>query len=346
MSEASRTASREACDKADSEADYETDYWADYAADYAALSEEAGAVLGERDVLKVSGPDAQSYLDGQLSQDIVALGAGGPATSNTAPAWSFILQPTGKVDAYCRVFHCDENEFYLEVPAGHGEAALARLQRFKLRVDCELELLRWQMWVIRGQKSTSQEGIAADASAILSQATSQPVLVAPTNWQGTEGFDLLGDDLPAPPIRECSPAALEALRIEAGVPQMGQDITEGAIPAEAGNRILDDAVSFTKGCYVGQELVARVESRGGNVPRRLLGVMLGKAEASPAHPNAGEPLFQEADNARQVGTLTSVALSPRLGLIALALIHRSVDPKATLICGSRTAEVVDLPFTN
>ena len=327
MSEADYTASREACDQADSEADYEADYWADYAV----LREEAGAVLLERDVLKATGPDAQSYLDGQLSQDIAAL---------SEPAWSFILQPTGKVDSYCRVFRSGENEFYLEVPAGHGEAALTRLERFKLRVDCELEMLHWQMWAFRGPKSSE-----VDASAILSQATSQPVLVAQTNWNGTEGFDLLGADLPAPPARECSPTALEALRIEAGVPQMGQDITEGAIPAEAGNRILEDAVSFTKGCYVGQELVARVESRGGNVPRRLLGVMLGEAEGGPAHPKAGEPLFQETDTARQVGTLTSVALSPRLGLIALALIHRSVDPPATLVCGNRNAKVVDLPFS-
>ena len=317
-----------------SEADYTADCAADYVADYRALREEAGAVLAERDVLKVSGPDAQSYLDGQLSQDIAAL-----SSAADEPAWSFILQPTGKVDSYCRVFRVNEEEFYLEVPAGHGEAALTRLERFKLRVDCELEMLHWQMWAFRGPKSSE-----VDASAILSQATSQPVLVAQTNWQGTEGFDLLGADLPAPPARECSPAALEALRIEAGVPQMGQDITEGAIPAEAGNRILEDAVSFTKGCYVGQELVARVESRGGNVPRRLLGVMLGDAERSTAHPKAGEPLFQETDTARQVGTLTSVALSPRLGLIALALIHRSVDPQAALVCGNRNAKVVDLPF--
>ena len=316
------------------EADYSANGEADYEADYRALREEAGAVLAERDVLKATGPDAQSYLDGQLSQDIAAL-----SSAADEPAWSFILQPTGKVDSYCRVFRVNEEEFYLEVPAGHGEAALTRLERFKLRVDCELEMLHWQMWAFRGPKSSE-----VDASAILSQATSQPVLVAQTNWNGTEGFDLLGADLPAPPARECSPAALEALRIEAGVPQMGQDITEGAIPAEAGNRILEDAVSFTKGCYVGQELVARVESRGGNVPRRLLGVMLGDAEGSPAHPKAGEPLFQETDTARQVGTLTSVALSPRLGLIALALIHRSVDPQATLVCGNRNAKVVDLPF--
>ena len=335
MSEADYTASREACDQADSEADYETDYWADYAA----LREEAGAVLLERDVLKVSGPDAQSYLDGQLSQDIATL-----SSAAGEPAWSFVLQPTGKVDSYCRVFRSGENEFYLEVPAGLGEAALTRLERFKLRVDCEIELKHWQMQAIRGPNSTSQDGIAVDTAAILSQANSQPVLVAPTNWQSIEGFDLLGADLPAPQIRECSPAVLEALRIEAGVPQMGQDITEGAIPAEAGNRVLEDAVSFTKGCYVGQELVARVESRGGNVPRRLLGVMLGEAEEGPAHPKAGEPLFQETDTARQVGTLTSVALSPRLGLIALALIHRSVDPPATLVCGNRNAKVVGLPF--
>ena len=326
--------------QADRSADREADYGADYEADYWALCEEAGAVLLERNVLKATGPDAQSYLDGQLSQDV--------ASSNSAgePSWSFILQPTGKVDSYCRVFRVNEEEFYLEVPAGHGEAALSRLQRFKLRVDCELELQHWQMWAIRGAKSTSLEGIAVDTAVTLSQAKSQPVLVAPTNWQGIEGFDLLGADLPAPPTRECSPAALEALRIEAGVPQMGQDITEGAIPAEAGNRILENAVSFTKGCYVGQELVARVESRGGNVPRRLLGVTFEDAEESSAYPETGEALFQESDTTRQVGTLTSVALSPRLGLIALALIHRSVDPKATLICGSRTAKVVDLPFSN
>ena len=312
----------------------ESDRKADCIADYTAMREEAGAVLGERDVLRASGPDAQSYLDGQLSQDIAAMAAG-------KSAWSFILQPTGKVDAYCRVFCASEKEFYLEVPRGCGEDALARLQRFKLRVDCELELLRLQMWAIRGPKSA-----AVDAEAIISQASSLPALVASVNWQGAEGFDLLGADLPVPPVRECSPASLEALRIEAGVPKMDKDIMEGAIPAEAGNRILEGAVSFTKGCYVGQELVARVESRGGNVPRRLLGVMFEDAEGSSASPEAGESLFQEPDTARQVGTLTSVALSPRLGLVGLALIHRSVDPPAKLICGNHYAEVVDLPFPN
>ena len=320
-------------------ADYGANHGADYSADYMTLSEEAGAVLLERDVLKASGPDARSYLDGQLSQDIAA-------TQSDQPVWSFILQPTGKVDAYCRVFRVNDEEFCLEVPKGSGEAALARLERFKLRVNCELELLRWQMWAIRGKSCTAQKSTAADAAAILFQANSQPALVASVNWHGIEGFDLLGSDLPTPPVRECSQAALEALRIEAGVPQMGQDIIEGAIPAEAGNRILDEAVSFTKGCYVGQELVARVESRGGNVPRRLLGVMFEERATHSARPQAGESLYGEPDTARQVGTLTSIAQSPRLGLIGMALIHRSVDPPATLICGNHHAKVVDLPFPN
>lgn len=316
--------------------------WGEVASDYTALREEAGAVLGQRDVLKASGPDAQSYLDGQLSQDIAALGTDKSAADKLAggkSAWSFILQPTGKVDAYCRVFRASEEEFYLEVPEGCGEDVLSRLQRFRLRVDCELELLHWQIWAIRGPKSAE-----VDIAAILAQANSQPALVAPVNWQGTEGFDLLGSDLPMPPVRECSLAALEALRIEAGVPQMGKDISEGAIPAEVGNGILMDAVSFTKGCYVGQELVARVESRGGNVPRRLLGVIFEDGAARSAPPKAGELLYGDADAARQVGVLTSVALSPRLGSIGLALIHRSVDPPAKLFCGDRCAEVVDLPF--
>lgn len=302
------------------------------ASDYGALREDVGAVVEERDVLKVSGPDAQSYLDGQLSQDIAALETG-------KSAWSFILQPTGKVAAYGRVFSTSAEEFYLEVPAGCGEDALTRLQRFKLRVDCELELLRWQMWAIRGPQST-----AIDAKTIVSRANSQPILAASVNWQGMEGFDLLGSDLAIPPVRECSQAALEVLRIEAGVPQMGRDILEGAMPAEAGNRILDNAVSFTKGCYVGQELVARVESRGGNVPRRLLGVMFEDETRCSASPKAGDPMYGESDTARQVGALTSFALSPRLGSIGLALIHRSVAPPAKLVCGDHCAEVVDLPF--
>ena len=318
---------------------------ADIVNDYEALREDVGAVLGERDVLKASGPDAQSYLDGQLSQDIAALDVG-------KSAWSFILQPTGKVDVYCRVFHSRMQNsrdsgaaFYIEVPVGYGELALSRLQRFKLRVDCELELLRWQLCTIRGPKSVEMMEI------VLSK-TGPQALVAQTEWGGVPGFDLLGPDLSLSAIRECSSAALEALRIEAGTPLMGKDIAEGAIPAEVGNRILNEAVSFTKGCYVGQELVARVESRGGNVPKRLLGVMFevsagtASSSADSPLPEAGDPLHEAADAARQVGTLTSFALSPRLGSIGLALIHRSFDPPAKLVCGDHCAEVVDLPFPN
>ena len=310
---------------------------ADIASDYKALREDVGAVPGERDVLKASGPDAQSYLDGQLSQDIAALDVG-------KSAWSFILQPTGKVDAYCRVFRASEEEFYLEVPAGYGEDTLTRLQRFKLRVDCELELLRWQFCAIRGPKS-------AEAAEIVLSETSHRALIARTEWSGAAGFDLLSPELSLSGIRECSPAALEALRIESGTLLMGKDIAEGSIPAEVGNRILNEAVSFTKGCYAGQELVARVESRGGNVPRRLLGVIFeGYADTaddsfvgSPL-PEAGDQLHEAADSARQIGTLTSVACSPRLGSIGLALVHRSVDPSAKVIYGDVRAQVVDLPF--
>lgn len=313
--------------------------------DYETLREDAGAVFGERDVLKISGPDAQSYLDGQLSQDIATLELG-------ESAWSFILQPTGKVDVYCRVFRVSgsnsdagsnsESTFFIEVPVGCGEATLTRLQRFKLRVDCELELLRWQICSVRGPKSAE---IDMQALASLSDHS----LVAPVEWGDVTGFDLLN---PSPlPIRECSNAALEVLRIEAGIPQMSKDIMEGAIPAEVGNRILDKAVSFTKGCYVGQELVARIDSRGGNVPRRLLGVISSEVSsdtASPdtAVPNAGEPLFEAGESARQIGTLTSFVKSPRLGSIGLALIHRSVGPSepSSIICGNLSLQVVDLPF--
>ena len=113
-----------------------------------------------------------------------------------------------------------------------------------------------------------------------------------------------------------SPDAYEAVRIEAGVPAMGAELTERTIPAETG--IVDRTVSFTKGCYTGQELVARIDSRGGHVPRHLRGVVL----SGPAP--AGATLEVDGKN---VGALTSVGRRPD-GAVALAYVGRDVAPPA------------------
>jgi tRNA-modifying protein YgfZ len=214
-----------------------------------------------RDLIEVDGEDAVTYLQGQLSQDISGLVV-------DQPAWSLLLEPTGKMGAWVRVTRrADPDGFRIDVDEGSGAAVLARLERFKLRSRLELRLV--------------------------------------------------------PGAGDPPDGAAEAARIEAGVPRMGAEITEDVIPAELGQWLIHDSVSFTKGCYTGQELVARIDSRGGNVPRHLRGLVLAGDQVPPV---GSEVLVDDA----VVGTVTSAAHSPDRGApVALAFIARKVDPPAT-----------------
>jgi len=280
----------------------------DLAADYRVLTTGAGAVAIGRDVVRASGPDAVSYLQGQCSQDIAALGVG-------ASAWSLVLQPQGKVDAWVRVTRVGDEEVVLDVDGGFGEALLARLQRFKLRVKADLELLSWGCVAVRGPEAAQGVGW-------------------PFAWNGFTGFDLVGPS-PSPPsgVPTVGTDAYEVRRIEAGVPRMGAELTEKTIPAEAG--VVESSVDFAKGCYTGQELVARIDSRGGNVPRRLRGVVLDGV------PDVGTPVEV---GGRAVGSLTSVARHPEGHGVGLAYVARDVDPPADGVCGGVAASVRTLPL--
>ena len=130
------------------------------------------------------------------------------------------------------------------------------------------------------------------------------------------------------------------MRIEAGIPVMGRELDENTIPAEAG--VVDMSVSFTKGCYTGQELVARIDSRGGNVPRRLRGVILGDGTVPPV----GATVQSES---KEVGRVTSAAFSPRFDApVALAYVRRAVEVPAEVVVewdgGSSPARVEALPL--
>ena len=246
--------------------------------------------IGTRDVVSASGPETVAYLQGQLSQDVTRLA---PAES----AWSFILQPQGKVDAWFRITRTGEDSFLMDVDAGWGEVLLARLQRFKLRTKCDLELATWDWHAYRGVA-------AGDIDA--------PIF-ADVNWNGP-GTDVVAPDLAEPSgIDRLDEAAFTRLRILAGVPAMGSEMDEGTIPAEAG--VVEQSVSFTKGCYTGQELVARVDSRGNNTPRKLR-LVRGPGPAPDA--DSFESLLGER------GRLTSVAADGD-GWVGLAYLGRGVD---------------------
>jgi folate-binding protein YgfZ len=183
-----------------------------------------------------------------------------------------------------------------------------------------------------------------------------PVMVAATRYVGNEpGFDLFtaptvlpalwaalleqGADLGARPVGW---AAIETLRIEAGRPRYGAELSEEVIPTEAFEEtgMMERAISFTKGCYTGQEVIVRIAHRG-HVNRHLRGFRLGDGPV----PAEGSPLFV---GDKQVGKLTSVAFSPMLGeAVALGFARREVEPGAIVHVGAEdgpAATVVRLPF--
>ena len=278
-----------------------------------------GAVEIGRDAVRVAGPDALAYLQGQLSADVAGLAAGG-----TTP--SFLLAPTGKVDAWLRVTRVAEDEVVLDVDGGHGEAVLARLRRFLLRTKADVDPLDWRAVAVRGP----------GASEAAARAGAGGGLVVPAGWPGVEGVDLLGPDAAPPPgVTPASADDYAALRIRSGVPAMGAELTEATIPAEAGAWVIAASVSFTKGCFTGQELVARIDSRGGHVPRRVLGLVVPGGGVS-----LGDPVVVAGTEA---GRVTSVAPGPAGGQVALALVGRAVTPPAAAD-EPGGATVVDLPI--
>ncbi len=287
--------------------------------DYELLRTGAGAVALRRDVLRVAGPHAVDYLQGQLSQDVTALGVGESADS-------LILTPQGKLDAYVRVSRAGDDEMIVDVQAGFGDAVEARLKRFKLRVKAVIEPLAWRALALRGP----------GAAVLFEQrgAREGTTLAPPFSWNGVTGVDLLGE-APLHPdgVRACSEEAWEAVRVEAGIPVMGAELDERTIAAEAD--LLERSVSFTKGCYTGQELVARLDARGNRVTRHLRGlVVTGPSAGSagvvpgPAGPLTGSEIVLEG---KVVGSVTSSAWSPALGCaVALGYVHRTVQPSSAV----------------
>ncbi len=274
---------------------------------------DAFAVRLERDIVRVSGPDAATYLQGQLSQDVQSL-------PNDACAYTFVLQPQGKVDAWFRITRLAEDSFVCDVDAGYGSVIVTRLLRFKLRVKVDIELLPWQFVAVRGVASSDIDGAALGAS-----------ISAPVTWGGTQGVDLLGPAVALPAGVGAGDAdAYETWRVAVGMPAMGPELDESTIPAEAG--VVDISVSFTKGCYTGQELVARVDSRGNRTPRKLRRVVL------PPGLQTAPGATLSAEDGHEVGVLTSVG-----GPFALAYLRREVEPPATVTLAGHSVNIELLP---
>jgi folate-binding protein YgfZ len=244
-------------------------------------------------VCVVTGADAGKYLHSQLSNDIASLTVG-------ASRYSFVLEPMGKVIALVRVTRTEEETFVLDTEDvdGLGDQLLARLNRFKIRVKADIAVSTEKYVTLRSRNGTAIE----QAGFAVSQWGSGAVIDAPS--ASLDASTVAG-------FIQVSAAEFDALRIRSGWPAMGREIIAGeTLPAATG--VVSIAVSFTKGCYPGQELVERMDSRGSTAPknlRLLTGSIVDNAKTGEAVIVAGEA----------VGEFTSVADGCALAYVARAV---------------------------
>jgi len=292
-----------------------------------ALSSGVVGTVTDRAVISVTGPEARSYLQGQISQDLLSLEPGDSVDA-------LVLTPQGKLDAYVRVALVSDEELLLDVEAEYGEATLSRLKRFKLRIKATLELSTEPMVSLRGP----------GAQALIAPGRHDDAFAHVVSWPGLSGIDLIGAAAVLPSgVDLADVAALEVARIEAGWPRMGRELTESTIAAAAG--IVERTVSFTKGCYTGQELVARLDSRGNRVPLRLEGFV---AVSKDGDLPGDEAQLMLGD--KSVGHVTSAAFDPTRGaVVGLCYLRREVSVPAECVIalhgGDVMAKLVELPIS-
>ena len=282
-----------------------------------ALREDWGAHVRQLDLVTVVGADAASFLEGQLSQAVAGMAPGDCR-------WSFVLHPQGKVVALVRVKRTDADRFDLLVDGYGGQAVAERLSRFLLRVRAEVSS--------RTVDVVSLRGPTVGEPPSESVPPGQSGTVVPSLWEGWPGYDLLDRSELPEGSASCEAPAWEAARIGVGLPVNGAELTEKTIPAESG--MVAQAADFTKGCYVGQELVARIDSRG-HVNRTLRRLAVPNGPVPPA----GTALFGD-DPAKPVGAITSSSPSGLSGAgVALGYIRREVADLAVLTTGPSGVEV-------
>ena len=306
---------------------------------YRALREEAGYLARERTALIVRGADAAEYLQGQLTNDTEAL-------EREEGRYAALLDRKGHLQSDMRLLHLENDEIWIDLEPGPAPGVLKHLRTYSVGRDVEVEDVteRWAITSLIGPRSLQLagfEGLGPEHAQRFREWDGTDVLAVATDV----GLDLLtsadqaaslSELLRAAGAAEVSEQAAEIIRVESGRPRFGLDMGPESMPAEAG--ITERAVDFEKGCYIGQEPVARLHYRG-KPNRTLRGLRL----SSPAE--HGDSLLL---GDREVGTVGTVCLSPALGPIALAIVRREAAEGDRLAVGGGgvTAEVVGLPFAD
>jgi glycine cleavage system T protein len=323
-------------------------------AEYQAVREKAGLIdLGFRTQLRMTGEDRISFLQGMISNDVKALRPGDGCAAT-------LLTEQGRIVADLRIYAL-ENCFLLDTDVRIKEKVIETLSRFLIADDVEIEDLSEIQTTLAIQGPLATQVLSATgavslpskeyqhAQVTLADVSVRVVRVSDTGEEGYEFFvpcsqadsvwkALLQDGAPLG-LQPVGLTALHTLRVETGIPWYGVDMDEARVVLEVG---LDHAISFKKGCYLGQEVVERASARG-HVNRKLCGLIVHGDE----NPMSGDKLLLDA---REVGWITSVAHSPRfLQPIALGYVRREYLTPGTKLHIDRQgtpmiAEVTTLPF--
>jgi folate-binding protein YgfZ len=294
----------------------------------------------ERGKLALTGAGAKHFLQGQVSNDVVALTPG-------SGCYAALLTPKGKMLGDLRVLDVGPptHELLLDTERVALQELFNMIRRFSLGHDVQLH----KRTLERGLVSLLGPGAEHLAGAEDLPATEHAHVVLALDSievravRSDVGLDLICDAERTAELRAAltargavpiSEATADCVRIERGRPRFGIDLDDTVIPQEAG--LNERAVSFQKGCYVGQETVARLHYRG-KPNRQLRGLRMDDPAPVGAEVTTGD---------RVVGRITSVATSPRFGDIGLALIRREAPPGSAVVVGDEhvAADVVDLPF--
>lgn len=290
--------------------------YGDVTAEYLAARSGTGQLAGLYELVWFGGKDAVTFLESLVSQNVIAQGQG-------TVRRSFLFGPKGKPTALFWVLR-DTERVGLVTDAGYGQILTESLSRYRIRVDVEIQSDPRPLTTLVGPETGEVDGWHDDAElyADLGLAGNRRVVT-------TAHSD----------ARQVGNLAWTAVRVEAGEPQMGVDIDEGTIPQESG--LVPATVDFKKGCFLGQELVARIDSRG-HVNQRLMGVIV----TSNVLPPTGADLV--ADD-KVIGRLTSPAESLTLrSPVGLSVVRREVEAGDAVELrwdgGSVGAAIADLPL--
>jgi len=306
-------------------------------AQYRQLREACGLLdRSTRGKLLLRGAEAAEYLQGQLTNDVEAL-------KPSEGCYAALLDRKGHMQADMRVLRLAVDEIWIDTEAEALAATRRHLETYKVGREVAMEDVTDARAILSliGPGSAELSGapplprhaskpIAIDGVGCLAVGTALGIdLLAPR-----ADADALSASLAAAGVPAVAPEAVEILRIESGTPRFGAEMDGGTMPAEAG--IVEAAVDFEKGCYIGQETVARLHYRG-KPNRHLRGLRLSRLAEPGAELRLGE---------KDVGRIGGSCVSPVYGPIALAIVRREAEPGTELAVGEDgvTARVVDLPF--